>query len=85
MSLCNDQETFNNAFRTAIKEYNKHESKKLSGVLTVYMIIHLFFIILGVMLAVKSVPKENRVIHITLAIIFGPAYCLAYYLNMLEK
>ena len=81
MSLCNDQHTFNNAIAHAIKDYDKKITKKMSGPLTMYSIVHIIFVIWGVMLAFKTDTSEHRVINITLAIVFGPAYVLAYYLN----
>ena len=81
MSLCNDQDTFNDAFSKAIKDYDKKQTKKMSGPLFIYLLIHLIFVIWGVMLAFKSSPPDHRVIHITLAIVFAPAYVLSYYIN----
>ena len=49
MSVCNNQDTFNDSVYKALKYSKKKE--------------------------------DNRVVHITLAIIFAPAYCLAYYMN----
>ena len=89
MSVCTNQDTFNKAFRSAIK-YNekidekreRHRLRKMSGVICIYSVIHLIFLIWGIMLAFKSQPPKNRVIHMTLAIIFSPIYVLSYYLNM---
>ena len=80
MSVCNNQDTFNDAFYRALKYSNKKENKKISGPLAIYLVIHLIFLIWAIMLAFKT-PPDNRVVHITLAIIFAPAYCLAYYMN----
>ena len=81
MSLCNDQDTFNNAFYKALKNARKKDDKKVAGAVFVYMLIHMTFLVWGVMLAFKQ-PREERLIHITLAMVFAPAYVLAYYLNM---
>lgn len=81
MSLCNDQNTFNVAFSDAIKDYDKKQEQTLSGPLAIYMVIHMIFLIWGILLAFKSTPSDHRVIHITLAIVFGPAYVLSYYIN----
>ena len=81
MSLCDDQDTFNHAFYKALNHARKKDDKKVAGAVCVYMIIHMIFLIWGIMLAFQQ-PKEQRVIHITLAIVFAPAYVLAYYLNM---
>lgn len=82
MSLCDDQDTYNNAFYKALKYSRKKEENKVMGSLCVYMIIHMVFLIWGIFLAFKQ-PLEQRVIHITLAIVFSPVYVLAYYMNML--
>ena len=81
MSLCNDQHTFNHAFAKAIRAYDKNESKKMSLSLSIYIVIHLICMIWAVMLAVKSSPPDHKVINITLALVFSPAYVLAYYIS----
>ena len=83
MSICNSQDAFDDAFYHALKHSLKKDDKKLAGPLFVYFIIHLIFLIWGVLLAFRQ-PEENRVVHITLAIVFGPAYVLAYYLSQFE-
>jgi succinate-acetate transporter protein len=80
MSVCNNQDTFNDAVYKALKYSKKKEDKKISRPLAVYLVIHLIFLVWAIMLAFKTSP-DNRVVHITLAIIFAPAYCLAYYMN----
>jgi hypothetical protein len=81
-NLCEDQDTFNNAFYKALKHSRKKDDKKIAGILAVYLVIHTIFLIWGIVLAFKSQPPQNRVVHITLAIVFAPAYVLAYYMNM---
>lgn len=77
-SVCDNQDDFNQAFATAVKEYDKKLTKKWGTFMTVYAIIHLLCIVWAVFLAFKSTPPENRVLHVTLAIVFGPAYLIAY-------
>ena len=78
-----NQQDFNQIFYKAL-EYSRDRDvdkmKKNNGLL-IYIAIHVLFLVWGVMLAFKSQPPHNRVVHITLAIVFGPAYVLAYYLN----
>ena len=81
MSLCDDQDTFNHAFYKALEHARKKDDKKVAGAVYVYMIIHMVFLIWGIMLAFQQ-SREQRVVHITLAVVFAPAYVLAYYLNM---
>lgn len=80
-TVCNNQDSFNTAFYKALKYSNKKETKKLGTVLIIYVIIHMIFVVWGVLLAFKSQPPENRVVHITLALVFAPAYVLSYYIN----
>jgi hypothetical protein len=82
-NVCTDQKTFNNAFYEALKDSRKKDDKKIDGVILVYIVIHTIFLIWGIILAFKSQPPQNRVVHITLAIVFSPMYVLAYYLNLL--
>uniref|UniRef100_A0A6C0JMH1 Uncharacterized protein n=1 Tax=viral metagenome TaxID=1070528 RepID=A0A6C0JMH1_9ZZZZ len=81
-NICDSQEAFNHAFYRALKYTRKKDDKKIAGVLAVYLVIHTIFLIWGIVLAFKSQPPQNRVVHVTLAIVFAPAYVLAYYLNM---
>jgi hypothetical protein len=82
-NVCYDQNTFNTAFYNAIKYSKKKDEKRIIGPLSVYVVLHTIFLIWGIMLAFKSQPRHhNRVVHITLAIVFAPAYVLAYYLNI---
>ena len=78
MRVCNNQLDFNKAFREASVNY---EEKKLSEKVLSYSIIHIVFLIWGILLAFRSTP-DHRLIHITLAVVFGPAYVIAYYINM---
>jgi hypothetical protein len=81
LNIVGNQHNFNYAFYQALKNARKKDRMLLSGGMAFYLFIHIIFLIWGVMLAFKSQPKQSRVLHITLAIIFGPAYVLAYYLN----
>jgi hypothetical protein len=81
-NICDSQEAFNHAFYKALKYTRKKDDKKIAGVLAVYLFMHIIFLIWGIILAFKSQPPQNRVVHVTLAIVFAPAYVLAYYLNM---
>ena len=81
LNLCDNQRNFNHAFYEALKYTRKRDEQKISPFLTMYLIVHVIFLIWGIVLAFKSQPPENRLVHITLAIVFAPAYVLAYYLN----
>jgi len=81
-NVCSDQKHFNDALYEALRQARRKDANKLSGPLAVYSVIHTIFLIWGIILAFKSQPPQNRVVHITLAIVFAPCYVLAYYLNM---
>lgn len=82
--ICTNQQSFDKAVYKALKHANKKEERKLARKMAVplliYMIIHLMFLVWAVMIAMKQ-PEENRVVHLTLAIVFSPVYVLANYLN----
>lgn len=80
MSLCDNQDSFNDAFYKALKNSRKEDNKKMASGVGVYLLIHLIFLFWGIMLALKQ-PKDQQIVHITLAMVFSPAYVLAYYLN----
>ena len=78
---CEDQRSFNSAVYNALKYITKEQALENSKGLFFYFIIHFVFLVWGIMLAIKSQPKENRVLHILLAFIFAPFYVMAYYLD----
>ena len=80
-NLCNDQDSYNDAFYKAINYSRKKDEKKFENAIYIYSLIHIFFLIWALILVYKSQPPENRVIHFTLAILFAPIYCLAYYIK----
>lgn len=80
MSLCDNQDNFNDAFYKALKDSRKRDNKKMASGVGIYMLIHLIFLFWGIMLALKQ-PKDQQIVHLTLAMVFSPAYVLAYYLN----
>jgi len=80
MSLCDNQDNFNDAFYKALKDSRKRDNKKMASGVGIYMLIHLIFLFWGIMLALKQ-PKDQQIVHLTLAMVFSPAYVLAYYLD----
>ena len=80
MSLCDNQDNFNDAFYKALKDSRKRDKKKMASGVGIYMLIHLIFLFWGIMLALKQ-PKDQQIVHLTLAMVFSSAYVLAYYLN----
>ena len=84
LGLCDNQKNFNHAFYTALNNAREEDAKKISIPLVIYLVMHTIFLIWGIILAFKSQPPQNRIVHITLAIVFAPAYVLGYYLNAFE-
>ena len=80
MSLCDNQDKFNDAFYKALKKSRKKDNKNMVKGAGCYALIHIIFLFWGIMLALKQ-PVDQQIVHITLAIVFSPAYVLAYYLN----
>jgi succinate-acetate transporter protein len=80
MSLCDNQDNFNDAFYKALKDSRKRDNKKMASGVGIYMLIHLIFLLWGIMLALKQ-PKDQQIVHLTLAMVFSPPYVLAYYLK----
>ena len=79
---CANQHNFSRAFSKAYDSKEKSMNKITTPVI-VYLFIHLIFLVWGIMLAFKQ-PLETRNVHITLALVFSPAYVLAHYLSLLE-
>lgn len=85
-NVCDNQKIFNAAFSRAMNSYKTGEIKqlttgKLGTIYTITTILYLVFIIWGVILAMRVQDKEKRILHITFALIAGPAYVFAYYLS----
>ena len=75
-TVCDTQDTFNHAFRKAVKYVEKKETPK-TWIEIVSLAILMIVIVFAVILASK-VDTSERVIHYTLAIMFSPVYILAY-------
>ena len=80
MSLCDNQDDFNDAFYKALKHSRKKDNKRMASGVGIYMLIHLMFLFWAIILALKQ-PKDQQIVHLTLAMVFSPVYVLAYYLN----
>lgn len=59
----------------------KLDTKTFRTIYTIVSIIYLIFMVWGVILALKVNKFEQRVLHVTLALIAGPAYVFGYYLS----
>ena len=86
--VCQNQDEFNNAFYNAVKYARDKDEKKVSksgtyiALTVVYVVLYLSFLIWAIVLAMKQDPSV-RTVHLVLAIVFAPAYVIAYYLNMM--
>jgi len=81
--VCDNQSDFNQALRKAIKYNNKEDMKKARPWLYVYLVLYMIFVVWALLLAMKVPPGPERVEHLVFALVFGPAYVLAYYLGAL--
>ena len=79
MSVCNNQQDFETALKSAAK-YVRDEERPPSDTMKIICVVYLFVGVWALLLALKVNPGEHRVEHIVLALIFPPAYIVAYYL-----
>lgn len=84
--VCQTQIIFNDAFEKAVKNYQLNEIKRmttgrLGSIYTIATVIYFAFILWAVILAMKIKDQEQRVLHITVALVTGPAYVFGYYLS----
>ena len=79
--VCDNQNDFNVALRNAIKYNGKENMKNMGGWIALYLVLYLIFVLWAVFLAAKVPPGPQRTQHVLFALLFAPAYVLAYYLN----
>lgn len=80
-NVCQDQQTFNKAFKKAVDDYDKEEctTTRCKVSMIVFVIVMLIFYIWAVILAMRIKDPEHRVLHLIFALSTGPIYVLAYY------
>lgn len=78
--LCQNQDTFNNAFRGAVKYIRKQREPK-TQVQIVAIFIWTIFILWALLLAAKIPSGYRQTEHLLLAMIFSPFYIISYYLG----
>lgn len=83
-SICADQKSFNDAFRTAMKNYAEPECQTKSCKLWAMFgtVIGLIFYLWAFLLAFQIRDPERRTIHIIVAFLTGPIYVFAHYLTI---
>jgi uncharacterized membrane protein (DUF106 family) len=79
-SVCDNQDNFNQAVQEAVKYNNNEVMKKSQPWAQICSIVWLIFFVWAVVLAMKVPVGPRRVEHIMFAILFSPAYVIAYYL-----
>ena len=83
--VCSDQDTFNNAVYTALKDLDKEEMDKHKSWRNVHVIIWMVFFLWAVFLAMKVNNGPEKIEHLLFAMVFSPIYVLAYYLGMFSS
>ena len=78
--VCANQDDFNQAFRNALRYTENQEIKRLGVFLYLSLIFWIMCSVWGIILALRLPRGPERTMHLTFAIVFGPAYLLAYYL-----
>lgn len=79
MSVCQNQDSFNQSFEKAVKYVQKKNEPK-KWVQVVLFIIILVIVVWALLLAMKVSPSHRK-IHLILALVFSPFYIIAHYLN----
>jgi hypothetical protein len=82
-SVCQDQVTFNNAVKTAIKQMNEDKMKENRGIKAVVLVLYLVLTVWALTLAINAQvsSQTERILHLIFAILASPVYILAYYLS----
>ena len=83
--VCSDQNPFNNAVYTALKDLDKEDMEKHKSWRTVHIIIWMVFFLWAVFLAMKVNNGPEKIEHLIFAMVFSPIYVLAYYLGMFSS
>ena len=80
-SVCNTQDSFNDAFKKAVKYTNKKNTPSKTVQLIIFLIA-IALIFWALMLASRvNVPSDQKVMHFVLALVFSPVYIISYYLS----
>jgi hypothetical protein len=84
--VCDNQNDFNKAVRSALKYNMKEDVKKSKPWVYIYLALYLVFFVWAIMLAMQmNGSHAEKIEHLVFAILFSPVYVLAYYLCMMGK
>ena len=83
-NVCSDQKTFNKAVKKALNHLDDEDKPKNQTSRIFMVLITLSLYLWAVLLALKVSDPEHRVLHVSLALVLGPVYVLAYYLGMMN-
>jgi hypothetical protein len=78
--VCDNQKTYNVAFRKALKEYRKDKRPSRTMMITI-SIIHIIFIVWAVCLASRIQSGSERTKHLLFSLCFPQLYIIAYYVG----
>jgi hypothetical protein len=84
-NVCNTQDQYNKAFRSALKYNNEENWKESKPWTAVYAGLWFVFFVWAVMLAMQVEDPKGRTIHLVFALVASPAYVLAYYLSAMAS
>lgn len=76
-NVCQNQDTFNQSVRQAVKYMEKKDKPSKAVQL---ILLALFFVILLWALLLASKSGMDKTLHYVLAMLFSPVYILSYYL-----
>jgi len=80
MSVCNDQQTFQDALKQAeIYVIKRQRPSKVAAAIATG--IYIVFVVWAVMLALRVAPQDEQVKHIVFAVLFPPIYVVSVYLG----
>jgi hypothetical protein len=80
-NVCDDQDSFNQAFHQAIKYNEKQMIKDAGPWFWVYLGLWVIFFFWAICLAMRVPPGNNRIEHLVFAMLFSPFYVIAYYIS----
>jgi hypothetical protein len=82
-NICDNQQDFNIGMYKAVKQYRHDKTKKMSSAFYSYGTVWMIFFIWAIILSFKQ-QGSSRTVHFLFAILFSPAYVIAYYLSKLN-